>query len=155
RTLLGHHVHLTNREGRVAYEAQAVERILAWMRGQGLTRFVYSELAFDYGTLRYVVKDHNIWAFMIGVILSDPRNRQIRHVIRTDHWDSDAGGPNSPVMQQAHRRYRNISYEVCERELVWEHPIQHMKKAEVVKATPPDLLELCWWCRHPTKEGEP
>src|SRR5690606_36196773 len=155
RTLLVHHVQLTNREGRVAYEAQAVQRILDWMRGQGLTRFIYSESAFDYGTLRYVVRDHCIWALWIGILMDDPKYRHIRHVIRTDHWDSDADGPDSPVMQRAQRRYRNISYEVCERELILEHPIQHMMKAEVVRATPPDLLELCWWCRHPTPSGKP
>src|SRR5690606_4019228 len=155
RTLLVHHVHLTNREGRVAYEAQAVQRILDWMRGKGLDRVVYSDSAFDYGTVRHIVRDHGIWALWIGILLSDPKHRQIRHVIRPDHYDSARDGPDGAEMQRAHRRYRNISFEVCERELVFEHPIQHMMKAEVVQAMPPDLLELCWYCRWPTRDGKP
>src|SRR5690554_3535253 len=155
RALHVHHVHLRNWEGRLEHEVKATKRILGWMRQQGLTNFRYTESAFDYGTIRYVVRDHNIWALMTGIILADPRNRGITRVIRTDHYDSDAGGPDSPAMRRAHRRYRNISFEVCERGVIWEHPIQHMKKAEVVWAMPPGLLELCWWCRRPTVSGEP
>lgn len=58
-------------------------------------------------------------------------------------------------MKRAHRRYQNIAYEVCEREIVWDHPIQHMKKADVIRAMPRDLLKLCWWCRKPTADGKP
>jgi len=156
RSLHVHHVHLTNHEGRVQYEAQAVERILKWMRGRGLTRFRYTESSFDYGSTRYVVKDHNIWALWIGILLADPRNRGIRRVIRPDHWDSLPGGPDCAGMRRAHRRYERISWEVCERDdIEWEHPIQHMRKAEVVQAMPPDLLELCWYCRRPTPGGRP
>lgn len=156
RSLHVHHVHLTNHEGRVQYEAQAVERILKWMRGRGLTRFRCTESSFDYGSTRYVVKDHNIWALWIGILLADPRNRGIRRVIRPDHWDSLPGGPDCAGMRRAHRRYERISWEVCERDdIEWEHPIQHMRKAEVVQAMPPDLLELCWYCRRPTPGGRP
>src|SRR5690606_8052860 len=155
RSLLVHHVHLTNHVGRVRFEARAVERILEWMRNQGLTSFTCTESSFDYGTLRFVVKDHNIWALMIGIIAADPRNRQITRVIRPDHYDSLPSGPDGPGMRRAHRRYRNIAYEVCERELVWEHPIQHMMKADVIRAMPRDLLECCWWCRKPTSDGKP
>jgi len=154
RRLHVHHVHLKNHEGRLNYEAQAVKRILDWMRGQGLTSFRYTESAFDYGTLRWIAKDHNIWAFMIGIICGDPLNRSITKVIRPDHWDSLPSGPDGPGMKLAHRRYRNISFEVCRRELTWEHPIQHMMKADVIRDMPPDLLACCWWCRKPTSDGK-
>lgn len=150
-----HHVHLKNREGRLDYEAEAVQRILNWMRSHGFTNFTYSESAFDYGTVHYLVRDHCIWALWIGILLANPSLRHIRHVIRPNHYDSAPAGPDSAEMRRAHRRYRNISYEVCERELVFEHPIQHMWKAEVIWAMPPDLLRLCWYCRRPTSDGQP
>ena len=155
RSLHVHHVHLTNHEGRLQYEARAVERILKWMRGRGLTNFRYTENPLGMGTLGWIPKDHCFWAQFIGTICANPKNRHITRVIRPDHWDSVPGGPDSPAMKQADRRYRNISYEICERELIWEHPIQRMMKAEVVHAMPRDLLELCWYCRRPTHRGKP
>src|SRR5690606_35955104 len=110
RTLLVHHVHLTNREGRVAYEAQAVQRILDWMRGQGLDRFVYTESAFDCGTVRHIVRAHCIWALWIGILLSYSKHRQIRHVFRTYYYASARDGLEGAVMQRARRRYRIISF---------------------------------------------
>lgn len=154
RSLHVHHVRLTNHERRLHYEAQAVQDILEWMRGQGLSNFRFTESSFDYGTLRYIVKDHCIWGLMIGIILANPRNKGVTKVIRTDHADSLPSGPNGIGMQKAHRRYRNIAWEACERDdIEWEHPIGHMTKAEVIRATPPDLLNLCWWCRTP-KNGK-
>src|SRR5690606_19571219 len=88
RSLLVHHVHLTNHEGRVQYEAQAVKRILAWMRGRGLNRFTYTESSFDYGSLRFIVKDSYLWAFHIGIIMANPENRGVTKVIVPRHWDA-------------------------------------------------------------------
>lgn len=154
RSLHVHHVHLKNSEGRLHYEADAVKRILEWMKGQGLVNFRYTESRFDYGNLGFLVKDHCIWAFMIGVIMTDPQNKDMTRVIRPDHYDSLPEGPDGPGMQRAHDVYRSISEKVCQRSLIFEHPIQHLTKAEVIKAMPKDLLECCWWCRHPTSQGD-
>src|SRR5690606_15683085 len=112
------------------------------------------ESGFDYGTLRWVARDHNIWALMIGVICANPRNKAITRVIQPDHYDSLPGGPTGRGMRLAHRRYQNISYEVCARRLAFEHPIQDMTKAQIIHAMPRDLLDLCWWCRRP-RDGKP
>lgn len=156
RALHVHHVHLKNHEGRLQYEARAVEGILNWMREQGLTSFRYTESSFDYGSIRWIVKDHCVWAFFIGIILAGPQNKGIKRVIRPDHFDSLPTGPDGPGMQRAHRRYREISWQIHERDdIIWEHPIQHLTKAQVIRSMPPGLLELCWWCRRPTVSGEP
>ena len=152
RALRVHHVHLENREGRLHYEAEAVKRILDWMRSQGLDQFVYTESSFGYGDIRKLVRDHCIWAQWIGIIASG--EPWIERVIRPDHYDSTPGGPDGFEMRRAERRYRKISWEICERELIWEHPIQHMTKAEVIRAMPRDLIDQCWWCRWPTKSGQ-
>src|SRR5690606_12267323 len=152
--LLVHHVHLKNHEGRLQYEAQAVERILDWMRGRGLTAFRYTESAFDYGTLPFIVKDVHLWAFHIGIIMADPRNRGITKTIVPRHWDAFPTGPDGPGPARTNRVYREIPRQICGREPELLFPIVHMKKADVIRDMPRGLLELCWWCRRP-KNGRP
>ena len=83
RALHVHHVHLKNHEGRLQYEARAVEGILNWMREQVLTNFRYTESSFDYGSIRWIVKDHCVWAFFIGIILADPQNKDKKTIYFT------------------------------------------------------------------------
>lgn len=154
RSLRVHHVHLTNHEGRVTHEAEATERVLAWMRGQGLTRFSYSTSSFNYGTLGFIVKDSYLWAFHIGVIMANPRNRAITKVIVPRHYDAFPTGPTGPGPERTDRVWREIPRQVCGRVPELEYPIVDMMKADIVRAIPPDLLECCWWCRTP-KNGKP
>src|SRR5690606_37600278 len=123
RALHVHHVHLKNHEGRLEYEAQATKRILSWMRGRGLTSFTYTESAWDYGTLRFIVKDAHLWAFVIGVILADPANRAVQHVIVPRHWDAFPTGPSGPGPARTDRVYREIPRQVCGRVPELEYPI--------------------------------
>lgn len=150
-----HHVHLKNHEGRLKYEAEAVKRILKWMTKQGLTQYTYTESTFDYGTLRFIVKDHNIWALTAGIILADPQNRSINKMIRPLHWDSFAKGAESAPAIRSERAYRNIIQQVSGRnDVELLYPIRQRMKAEIIREMPRDLLELCWYCRTP-KAGKP
>jgi hypothetical protein len=149
RSVHAHHVHLTNHEGRVRHEAEAVDKVRGWVSGEGLPAYPYTESSFDYGTLRFIVKDLHIWAFIAGVIAADPRNKHIDSILLPRHSDAFPSGPNGPGAQRSDRAYRDMPRMVCGRTLRLEFPIVHMTKAEVVAATPPGLLACCWYCRRP------
>src|SRR5690606_41021652 len=53
----------------------------------------YGESTFDYGSIRKVARDHNVWGLVAALVLTDKRD--IRHVVRTFHRDSVVGGINS------------------------------------------------------------
>jgi len=147
--VLAHHIVLKNHEGRQDVERRATYDILAWMESQRLPgRITYVESGFDYGSLGYVVRDLNVWSFLTGVILANPRHRD-RAVVISSHLDSPF--MTDPVRDQ---RRRDLVRAVCTVEPEWVYPIGHMTKAQVVQVCPPDLLQLCWWCRRP-ENGRP
>src|SRR5690606_12086583 len=74
--VLVHHIRLKNHEGRQDVDQRATRDILDWLRAQKLPgRMTYVESGFDYGSLRYVVRDIWIWTLFTGIILSDPQHR--------------------------------------------------------------------------------
>jgi 7-cyano-7-deazaguanine synthase in queuosine biosynthesis len=156
RPLAVHHIHLVNREGRADAERRAVSQILKWFRRRGLTNFTYTESTFDYGTVNHLVKDYSIYALMIGVLLQDPRNRDISSFIHPRHSDAfnlRKGQTFESVSRRANEVLTGIPKLVARREIKMELPIVHMTKKEVIEACPPSLLRLTWACRRPRRSG--
>jgi len=153
KSLRVHHVHLKNHEGRMKYETKAMERVLNWMCGHGLTSFTYTESSFDYGTIPFIVKDFHIWSFISGVIMADPKNRGIKKLIIPRHWDAFPGGPDSAGAKRSTRTYSNMVKLISGREPELVYPIINKMKADLIKEMPRDLLDCCWWCRRP-KDGK-
>ncbi|MER7114147.1 hypothetical protein ABT332_06620 [Saccharomonospora azurea] len=157
RHLHVHHIHLRNREGRVDAEARAVRRVLAWMRRKGLTNFRYTESTVDYGSLRFLVKDFYTYALFIGMIMSDPKNRDMDSFLHPRHSDAFNLRNGKVSFEQAAERANaaltGIPSLMARREIKMELPIGSMTKADVIEACPPDLLRLAWFCRRPVKVG--
>lgn len=156
RSLAVHHIHLVNREGRSDAERRAVQQILRWFRRKGLTNFTYTESTFDYGTIRHIAKDYTVYALMIGILLQDPRNRNITSFIHPRHSDAfnlRKGQTFEAVSRRANQVLTGIPKIVANRDIKMELPIVGMTKKQVIEACPPDLLRLTWYCRRPRKAG--
>lgn len=153
-----HYVHLRNWEGREPHETTAVRNVLTWLGQKGYADLItHTESTFDYGDLRYIVRDHNSHGLWAGIILADPKNEHITEVVRTFHRDSVRGGLDSPAGQAAERGWREPIERLTarrERPAVLTYPQLHMTKAEIVASLPGSLLRLCWWCRRP-RGGRP
>lgn len=148
-----HHVRLANWEGRLGLELAAVRATLAWIEKRYPGMVEYTSSGFDYGDLKYVVRDHNIWGLMAGIILANPKNAHITKVIRTFHRDSVKGG-----LESAHGRAAEAAWssmiERMGRETEFVYPQLDMTKSDIMGALPADLLALTWYCRKP-RAGKP
>lgn len=153
-----HHVRLKNWNGRSVFEQKAVTDTLAWLRRRfPKVSIEHTTSTFDYGDLRYIVKDHNVWGLMAGIILADPKNDHITRVVRTFHRDSVVGGLESPAGRPAEHAWRTPIDHLTGRRaepVEFLYPQLGMSKADIVAALPPDLMRLCWYCRIP-KHGRP
>lgn len=150
-----HHVRLRNWEGRAAHEHRAVRRVLSWAQRNGYSRLIdYTESGFDYGDLRYVVRDHNVWGLFAGIILANPANAHLTQVIRTFHRDSVVGGLESAAGQAAETGWRVPIERLAKHDVEFVYPQIGMTKAEIIAALPDDLLAASWWCRRP-RAGKP
>lgn len=149
-----HHVALHNSERRASAERNAVLRVRKWVNLKGYGDLVtYGESTFDYGSIRKVARDHNVWGLVAALVLTDKRD--IRHVVRTFHRDSVVGGIDSPEGQKAELAWRQtIDRLLPEREVEFLYPQINMTKAEIIAALPEGVLELCWYCRRP-QGGKP
>lgn len=157
RELHVHHIHLVNAEGRADAEARAVRRTLAWMRRNNLTRFKYTESTMDYGSLRWLHKDYFSYALFIGMIMSDPANRDMDSFLHPRHSDAFNLKNGKVTYEQASERANaallGIPSLMARREIKMELPIGGMTKAQVIESCPPDLLKLAWFCRRPVRIG--
>ena len=141
-----HHVALHNWERRAPAELAAVRSTLAWIEKRYPGMVTYTSSSFDYGDLRYIVRDHNIWGLVAGIILADPKNAHITQVVRTFHRDSVKGGIDSKAGQRAEAAW---SAHLPKREIEFVYPQAGMTKGDLMAALPADLLALTWYCRRP------
>lgn len=152
-----HHVVLLNWERRAQYEKAAVRSTLAWIEKRYPGMVEYTESGFDYGDLKYIVRDHNIWGLVAGIILANPKNAHLTKVLRTFHRDSVKGGLESPAGRAAERGWReSIDRLTVKRDepVEFTYPQIEMAKGDIMAAMPAGLLELTWYCRRP-RGGRP
>lgn len=144
---LVHHIRLRNHEGRQDVEQEAVQNILEWLKQQHLPgKMTYVESGFDYGSIRYIVRDIWVWTLFTGILLSDPRHRDRAVALTSVHADSP-NGPDSDSPKE--RRRRAILESVCGFNPPVFYPIAHLSKADAARECPLELLKRCWWCRRP------
>ena len=148
KSLLLHHIKLKNYEGRLKHEEKAVYSILAWLKQQKMTNFKYIESGFDYGSVRYIVKDMEIVMFMTGIILTNPAHATINKVIlpngATDFTRADYSDPDL-------RRF-HILTAILDREVELVFPIRYISKQQMIDELPDDLFRRTWFCRRPIRE---
>lgn len=156
KTLLVHHVRMKHYEGRMEYELKAVRSILEWLRKNGLDNFVYSESGFDYGDITFVHYDIVTAGYFTGVILQNPKYRDIKYVIATTNREEAHTDSLEQVKGEKRRVLRdNLIRLVAKRDTIETvYPIYNIAKRDLVRKMPKDLFKLCWYCRRPTKEGK-
>ena len=151
KKLLVYHVVLKNFEGRQDLELNACHRILDWMRAQGLTNFEYEEMGFDYGTLRKIIFDMEIWALWDGIILRAKKNANIKNIlcpyIKTNH--------QAEMLTGRHITRVAVTKLISKRPLNYLMPIMNMDKEAILNALHPDLRKMVWYCRRPVNGGDP
>lgn len=150
-----HHISFRSHEGRQRHEDRATKAILKWLDTHGLDGYTYTESTWDYGTLRWIPKDVNVWAFVASVVLADPRHAHLDTLIVPRHLDA-FGHVVDPAGQAArsNRLIDGFARLVAHRGVTIDTPLAEMRKADIVAALPPDLRRLCWWCRTP-RAGRP
>lgn len=156
RRLVVHHVDLRTKEGRADAENRAVNQILRWFRRKGLTGFEYSSSVIDYSTFNHIARDYNSYAYMAGMILANPRNRDINTIIHARHKDAfnlRKGQTLESASRRANHVLTTIPSTISNRKIQLEMPIEHLLKKEIIERCPPDLLKLTWYCRRPRKAG--
>lgn len=152
-TLLVHHCHIRNYQGRDEMEARAIERIQAWFSAHGLTNYELIETVFDYGSLPSCIHDHELCAMWSGIIVRHVgvvrRYRGLRRVLI----------PFIDVEQHTFNRdgiWREV-FNAFVGNKTWsqrqgvqlEYPIIGLKKDRIIRRLPADLLARTWWCRTP------
>src|SRR5690606_32594739 len=104
---------------------------------KGLTNFTYTESTFDYGTVRHLAKDYAIYSLMLGILLQDPRNRDITSFIHPRHSDGfnlRKGQTFESASRRANQVLTGIPKLVANRDVRMELPIVGMTKKQVIEA---------------------
>jgi hypothetical protein len=136
-----HHINLINHEGRCDLEKKAVYNILNWFDSKGLNNYFYLENTFDYGNLRFIIKDVEVCGFHIGAILRNKRWKSINEVIMPIY---------EPEIANRQKRAAAIAKLVSMRKnLLLSYPIKNKTKSFVLDGMPKELINLCWYCRNP------
>lgn len=143
RPIVTHHIRLNSSQGRADVEDQATDRIRAWFANRGYTP-EHLRSGFDWGDLPRLL-DVNVWSFFIGAILA--KRPDIDTVIVPGHLDAFV--PGSAAQREATKVKAGMCDLLLGRQPIWDYPLADMRKADIVRAIPTDLLAQCWWCRTP------
>jgi 7-cyano-7-deazaguanine synthase in queuosine biosynthesis len=136
-----HHINLKNHEGRAEREGVAVKNILKWLKGQGLDNFTYIESTFDYGNMGYIIKDVEVCALFLGIIVRNEKWTDLKQIVEAIY---------EPEKGTRHTRAKEILEIVgFNKEISVVYPLKNLSKADVIEMMPEDLLNLCWYCRKP------
>lgn len=140
-----HHINFKGiTEDRLNNERESVYKILKWLDSKGLNNYFYLENNFDYGNFTSSIYDVELCGFLAGVILISPRWRGVSKMIHSI-YDSESE-------REAKRQLlMNIT---SERKIESVYPLYKKEKWQVINEMPPDLLELCWYCRTPNGDNK-
>lgn len=142
-----HHVKLKSREGRVKFEQDAVTNIINWLAQQNLRPVAYVEQGYDYGNLRYVIRDIEIIRYMTGVVLQSRPHTQVNTVIAS-------GIKHDARLSEEHvARIRRLLADASGRHINLMRPIRHLTKSQILAHMPEELFNLTWYCRKPQANG--
>lgn len=150
---LVHHINLIElrddqgdiSENRYYEEKLAVDKILKWLDSQGLNNYFYVENTFDYGNFTSCLFDVELCGLFAGILLQSPRWASIEDVIHPIYgWETER--------EDKKRKYMRM---ISERNINSLYPLAGLKKSDVIKQMPKQLLELCWFCRNPKQECVP
>lgn len=139
RKVISNHIRLISHEGRQDVEDTAAAGVVEWLRAQGFV-WTHHTSTFDYGSIRPISLDLVIWGTFAGLLATE--RRRDRPTVTISAPQGSAIITHGPRLQQI------INY-AAGRPVTLEWPIATTPKADLIAAMPPELLNLCWWCRRP------
>ena len=147
--LLVHHCHLINFTKRAPHELEAVKRVLKWMEENEPFDYHLIQTQFDYGNMG-IVQDKEIIGFLNGVLLRDRRFFVHNILITSNRDDISRFGYYLATETDRMRLIEGVG----QRKVKYLYPIANFTKEDLMRRMPPELLELCWFCRTPN-DGAP
>lgn len=151
KTLLVHHCSIINHEGRHRVELNAVQRILGWMVSNGYKNFKFIHTTYDYGNLKYIVKDKEVIGFQTGVILRAPRNQSVNKVVISSSSEDIS---NTEYYKKSEKVRMDVISAVAQRPVEYVYPIEKMSRVQMMAMLPRSLWNLVWYCRTPLPNGK-
>lgn len=148
---LVHHCILKNYQLRFDKEIEACNKIIEWLRNQGLTNFEYIETTFDASQVISTINDIEIVGFMNSVILRSNRIAIDEIAITASAQDLTQG----PAYDQRSKSRFEIIKLVSRKSPKFTYPIAHLSRWQMIQAIPKELVNLLWFCRVPRKDGAP
>lgn len=142
-----HHIYFNYNNGedeRSRKQLESVDSILNWLDSQGLNNYFYLQNEFDYGNFTSVIYDVEVCGFLSGIILRSPRWESVNNIV-LPIYEKDSGREN---------RRRQVTEITAKKSVEFYYPLYSLTKKEVIQLMPPELLEMCWFCREP-KDDRP
>lgn len=141
-----YHMHLKNIENRTDAEADAVAKIMEWLKGQGHD-FYYSESKHEYPAYNHsFIWDADIASFMAGTLCA-----AMPWIKRVAYGRTASDDEHSAVWTRIERANK-IFQALCSANKIY--PVQHLNKNEIYEMLPEGLRDLSWSCRRPVyKDG--
>lgn len=158
KTLLVHHCNWQTVFKRHEQESRAVKDVLNWLSENGMDNYEYIETTVDIRELGVKPVDHQMIAFLTGIILLNPKYKTIKYSILSTPKDEPErlGKSINRIWQDAAeiRRMPSLTVNKKPRDIKVVQPIKDKYKSELIAELPQELLELYFSCRTP-KQGEP
>lgn len=147
--LLLHHCTYRTSQNRWPHEETAYQAVLDWLTAQGLTDWTLltTDVSFR-SSVGYWFLDYEYLFWIAGVHLRNRNRHDIKHVVVPSHAES-----RNTQSRLFRRMYETMS-RTAERPIQAIHPMARYTRPQIIGDMPPDLVDLCWWCRTP-KDGEP
>ena len=153
-TIFAHHISLRNVENRWEKELESVKKILEYFRNSNIRPFNYSESLWGFPFREYFCWDIDVVAFVASQVAANlPGNVTIYsgrvyddNQNRLSKKHEKAGIAND-ILRAACRPFPNVTPKI-------KKPLASIKKEEIMKKLPKDLLLLTWSCRRPVN-GNP
>jgi len=149
-----HHISLRNVENRWKQEADAVERIINYLSTKQLKPFNYTESIWSFPFTGYFCWDIDIVAFVASQVAQNLSGHVTIYTGGYEDWRQGLTGVHAIMKKHAEIansilaitcREKDVEKKLCK-------PLIGVKKSEVIKKLPKDLLSLTWSCRKPVDE---
>lgn len=141
-------VEYRTRQMRYLKEIEAHQKVLEWFKARGLTDWTIQRMTVEPGRLGYGHLDWDFFAWACGMILRAPHLQDIDTI-------AAASCAEDPSRADTWAKHQQIIEILARRKIKLIRPKKRYTKAEFLSDMPPELFQLCWYCRNPGKRGEP
>ena len=145
------HIIMVQSKERYIYENEAVKKILAEFKKDGLINFDLKTCKIDSGTVG-MIKDIENCGWALGIALRNPKYN-IDKIYFCGSKEDFEQGPDFYV--RYNRRLDIIKAITSKTEFTIVEPNRNTPREDVIKSLPQKYRELVWFCRTPTYQGKP